>query len=478
MLHSLLPCFSRASCFSRAPCYKQDSLLEGAEFLQYVCLNFTHALCIIPSVMINRLAQELNSVLSGSIAEALFSDLGKRMYFPNGIIAQSGEAKKLGKTANGTIGMTVENGHPVMLDSIHKFVPELSEAELVGYAPTAGNPDLRALWKEQIIEKNPSLKTKKFSMPVLVPGLTAGISYIADLFLDEHTSLIAANPSWDNYELIAQARRNASFVQFELFKDGHFNLESFENAVKKEAESGTVRVLLNFPQNPSGYSPTSDEAEKICAILKKTAESGVKILAVSDDAYFGLNYEQDIEPESLFARTCDLDKNILAVKIDGPTKEDFAWGFRSGFITFGNAQMSDEQYSALVTKLMGVIRSSVSCSSTPPQSLLLKTINSEETKQQKKQFRKLLEERYAIVRNFVDTHESTSLKALPFNSGYFMSFSVIGKDAEALRKKLLNEYGIGTVSIDSKTLRIAFSSIEKEKLASVYETIYKAAGEL
>ncbi|MCR5613407.1 aminotransferase class I/II-fold pyridoxal phosphate-dependent enzyme [Treponema sp.] len=428
--------------------------------------------------MLNPLAQELNNVLAGSIADALFSDLGKRIYFPNGIIAQSGEAKKLGKTANGTIGMTVNGGHPIMLDSIHKFVPELSEAELVGYAPTAGNADLRALWKEKIIAKNPSLKNKSISLPVLVPGLTAGISYLADLFLDEDKALLAADPSWDNYALVTEARRNAPFHQFVLFKDGKFNLEGFEKAVKEEAKTGSVRVILNFPQNPSGYSPTKSEADKICSILKEVAEGGAKVLAISDDAYFGLNYEDDIFPESLFARTCDLHPNVLGVKIDGPTKEDFVWGFRSGFLTFGNAQMTEEQYTALVTKLMGVIRSSVSCSSTPPQSLLLRAMKDPETDKQKLEYRKILEERYNVVRKFVDTHTNSVLEALPFNSGYFMSFAVKGKNAEDLRKKLLNDYGIGVVSIDSKTLRVAFSSIEKEKLESVYETIFKAAEEL
>lgn len=428
--------------------------------------------------MLNPLAQELNEVLSGSIAGALLSDFGKRIYFPNGIIAQSGEAKKLGKTANGTIGMTVSGGHPVMLEAIHKYAPGLSEAELVAYAPTAGNPDLRECWKQKLIKKNPSLSNKKFTLPVLVPGLTAGISYIADLFFDETKPLLAADPSWDNYALISEARRNAQFHQFVLFKDGKFNLEGFEKAVREEAKQGSVRVLLNFPQNPSGYSPTVEEAEKICAILKAVAEEGTKLLVISDDAYFGLNYEENINPESLFAKLADLHKNILAVKIDGPTKEDFVWGFRSGFLTFANPELSDQQGNALITKLMGVIRSSVSCSSTPPQTMLLKALNDSSIEEQKKYFRNLLEERYCIVRKFVDTHTSSSLKALPFNSGYFMSFEVIGKDAELLRKKLLNEYGIGTVAINSKTLRVAFSSIEKEKLLSVYETIYKAAEEL
>ena len=154
--------------------------------------------------------------------------------------------------------------------------------------------------------------------------------------------------------------------------------------------------ILNFPQNPSGYSPTKDEAEKICQILKAEAEKGVKILAISDDAYFGLNYEQDINPESLFAKTADLHKNILAVKIDGPTKEDFVWGFRSGFLTFANPEMTEDQYNALIKKLMGIIRSSVSCASTPGQSILVKAIKDPVLEEQKLNFRKILEERYRI----------------------------------------------------------------------------------
>ncbi|MBR5867365.1 MAG: aminotransferase, partial [Spirochaetaceae bacterium] len=60
--------------------------------------------------MIHCLAQELNEVLENTTAGALMSNFGKRMYFPKGIIAQSNEAKQLGKKANATIGMTVCGG--------------------------------------------------------------------------------------------------------------------------------------------------------------------------------------------------------------------------------------------------------------------------------------------------------------------------------------------------------------------------------
>ncbi len=428
--------------------------------------------------MITPLAQELNEILKDTTAGSLLSDLGQRIYFPKGIIAQSGEAKKSGNTANATIGMTVVNGTPVILPSVHKNVPLLTSRELVAYAPTAGNADLRQIWKDTMIKKNPSLKGKSFSMPVVVPGLTAGISYLADLFLDESKSLIAANPSWDNYVLIANARRNAPFVQFEMFKDGKFNIEGLEEALKKEAKSGSVRVLLNFPQNPSGYSPTVQEAKKIVEIVKELAEGGTKVMVWCDDAYFGLAYEKDVESQSLFAYLADLHPNVLAAKIDGPTKEDFVWGFRTGFITFASKGMTEAEYDALVKKLMGVIRSSVSCSSTVPQSLLLKAYQDPEMDLEKVEFRKILEARYDLVKKFVTNHTSDAIEALPFNSGYFMSFNTKKIDAEELRQKLLKEKGIGTISIDKSTLRVAFSSLDEDKIEIVYKAIYETAEEL
>ena len=426
--------------------------------------------------MLNTLSQELNNVLAGTTAGSLLSDLGTRIYFPKGIIAQSAEAKKLGKTANATIGTALQNGKPIILDSVHKFAPELSAAELVSYAPTAGNPDLRAQWKEKIFQKNPGLAGKNVSLPVVVPGLTAGISFLSDLFVDEKHPLLAANPSWDNYALIVETRRNSELRQLNMFKDGGFDIDSFRKALADEAKSsGSVRVILNFPQNPSGYSPTNKEAKEIIAAIKAEAEKGTKIIVWDDDAYFGLNYEKDIYPQSLFAELCDIHENVLAVKIDGPTKEDFAWGFRNGFITFGGKGMTDEQYDALVKKLMGLIRSSVSCSTTPSQSIMLRALKEPTLNEEKLSYRKVLESRYKIVRKFVESHKSTKLTPLPFNSGYFMSFALNGIDAEELRQRLLNEKGIGTIAIDSKTLRVAFSSLDEDKIDVVYSAIYEMA---
>ncbi|MCR4627215.1 MAG: aminotransferase class I/II-fold pyridoxal phosphate-dependent enzyme [Treponema sp.] len=428
--------------------------------------------------MLNPLAQELNTILEPVVAGSLLSEAGRRIFFPKGIIAQGAEAKKLASYANATIGTTVIEGTPVILPCIQDCAPTFTAQELVAYAPTSGNPELRKIWKEKLEIKNPSLKGKHITTPIVVAGLTAGIANIAELFLGPNEPLLAANPSWDNYSLIVETRYNSEIHRFNMFKNGGFDIESFEKAVRKEAESGFVRLLLNFPQNPSGYSPTAQEAQQIVSVLKSVAEKGVKILAISDDAYFGLNYEDNIEKQSLFAYLCDAHENILAVKIDGPTKEDFVWGFRCGFITFGWKGATEEQYTAIEKKLTGIIRATVSCCSSPAQSMVLRAFTDPALEYQKAHFRKVLENRYRKVRTFVESHTSKVIEALPFNSGYFMSFHLNNLDAELLRTELLKQRGIGTIAIDSNTLRIAFSSLDEDKIENVYSAIYEIAEKL
>lgn len=87
---------------------------------------------------ISPLAEELNAVLDSCIAGRMLSDLGTRIYFPKGIIAQSGEAKKLGHTANATIGMACKAGKPLMLSPLKDHLPTLTSSEAVAYPPHGG----------------------------------------------------------------------------------------------------------------------------------------------------------------------------------------------------------------------------------------------------------------------------------------------------------------------------------------------------
>ena len=52
----------------------------------------------------------------------MLSDLGKRLFFPKGILAQSAEAKEKAKRYDATIGIARENGKPMFLPSVMKLL--------------------------------------------------------------------------------------------------------------------------------------------------------------------------------------------------------------------------------------------------------------------------------------------------------------------------------------------------------------------
>lgn len=201
----------------------------------------------------NPIAQELNSVLEGTAASALLSDLGRRMYFPKGIVAQSTEAKQHASRFNATIGLAMRGGHAVELSPYREMMPHLSPDEAVSYAPTPGDPALRKAWKADMVKKNPGVDPDSVSDPLVVSGLTNGIGVIADLFVDKGEKIVIPDMFWGNYRLIFEERREANIVNFPFFTpDGGLNIDAFIESVRESAIDGTAMLLVNFPNNPTG----------------------------------------------------------------------------------------------------------------------------------------------------------------------------------------------------------------------------------
>ncbi len=255
----------------------------------------------------NRLAAELNKILEGTTAFSLLSSFGRRFYYPMGIPAQDGEAKKYAKTYNATVGMAFLNHEPVVLSPVRSAMPGITPFEAVSYAPTAGEPELRKRWKAEIVRKNPDLAGVPTSEPMVVPGLTNGISQIADLFVEPGDPVVIPDMFWENYSLIFEERREAKVVAFPFFAAASpgspegLNVAGLKETLRRSARDGKVVLVVNFPNNPTGYSPTKSEAAALTEGIRELAEEGLRILVIIDDAYFGLFYEHDTFKQSLFA---------------------------------------------------------------------------------------------------------------------------------------------------------------------------------
>ena len=425
-------------------------------------------------------AAKLNDALQAANPSvlAMLSGKGKAIFFPKlGILAQSAEAA--GKEINATIGIALEDdGGPVALPSLAKGL-NLAPGDAFPYAPSPGRADIRKIWKEMLIKKNPGLKGRTFSNPVVTAALTHGLSMAGYLFCDEGGSVILPDLFWENYGLLFTHAYGTGLDTFPTYTDGGgFNVAGLKAKLAQPSGNGKKVVLLNFPNNPSGYTPTDAEAKAIVAALGEAADRGDKLVVLIDDAYFGLVFEEGVYAQSIFAELSDRSPNLLAVKIDGATKEDYVWGFRVGFLTYGIKGGTPALYEALEAKTGGAIRGNISSTSNPAQTLLVKSWTSGGYDAEKRGKFDLLKRRYDEVKRILAEHPEYKERftALPFNSGYFMCIRPKA-DPEKLRQKLLADYSTGVINF-GEILRVAFSATPTAKLAKLFENIYKAAGDM
>ncbi len=438
---------------------------------------------------INPIAQELNAVLKHGNPHLMemLSKIGRRLFFPRGILTQSAEAKeKADPRFNATIGIATEHLDTMVLPSIMRYFNRdaIAARESLTYAPSFGLPELRQDWKAALYEKNPSLAGKAVSLPVVTNGITHGIGIFADMFLDPDDVVIFPDKMWGNNHLVMTVRRDAVICNYPMFgPGGGFNIEGFEERVRAEARNNSkVVVFLNFPNNPTGYTINATEADRIAMILTDVAATGTNVIAVTDDAYFGLQYEDEPIRESLFARLCDRHSRLLAVKLDGATKEMFVWGLRVGFITYGvtvSCGAAAPFYEALEKKTAGCVRGSISSASHIGQRLVLKALRSPEFREEQRAKVEILKKRANRVKQVLAGEKyRDAWDVYPFNSGYFMCIRLKTVEAERLRLHLLDRYRVGTIATGKHDLRIAFSSVDEENIEALFEAVFMGVKDL
>jgi aspartate/methionine/tyrosine aminotransferase len=399
-------------------------------------------------------------------ASRMLSRTGQRAALPFGIPQQTMQARSAELRA--TIGeITHGNGVPIALPAMTRFLHELNLVQSLRYAPAAGLPGLRARWRELLIERAQKQGIKNFacSLPVVTSGITHALSICAELFVDSERPLVLGAPWWDNYDALFSLRSGASLIPFatHTHPGQGFNLEGLKNALS--SLKGPASVLLNFPNNPTGYSPDRTEAADLIELLLKHPHP---LCILLDDAYAGLYYEPTTYPNSLFAELsfrADPEKTLIC-KADGATKELVFFGGRVGFVTFS---ASGEAGAVLEEKAAALVRATISSASALSESLVLETLQSPELESQILHVRALLNDRYQALHAAL---AEADLSHFAFNSGCFALLPVRhdlpGDPAlfpsERARLRLLQEQSVGVISVPPAGIRVAFCSMEPPEI--------------
>lgn len=426
-------------------------------------------------------------------APALFralSPLGRRVVFPAGIPFQAAEAR--GKELNGTIGQVTDGrGGAVSLPSLASGLAGLAGDGPLGedavnrallYSPVDGMPEVRELWRRRQ-RRHAAAEGVPSSLPLVVDGLTHALSLAADLFTGEGTAVAVAEPFWGNYRQTFEARRGARLVTAPAYRDGRFDPNAPVAALEGLPAGEPAVVLLNFPSNPGGYSPTADERATLVRSLE--AEADLRPLVVlCDDAYAGLVYDADVPSHSPYWDLAGRHPQLFPVKVDGATKELSFFGGRVGYLTFP-FEPGSPPAAALESKVKCLLRATVGSPVAPSQALVARALASPALEEEIEAVRKLLAHRVEVLREALAGCDPALLRPLPFNAGCFALLELPGEaeggaglDPEALRRHLLDHHSTGLVAVSPRYLRIAHCSVDADDLPELAARLRRGAAEL
>ncbi|KKK44900.1 hypothetical protein LCGC14_0668890 [marine sediment metagenome] len=425
-----------------------------------------------------------------------FSELGKRIFLPDGIFHWSGRAKKEAEII-GTIGTAfgfekdfINGGSsdwlPCYLNEISEYT-NLSIKEIVPYASIGGLNETREIWKNYIIKKANYDKEKEklsrleryISTPIITSGVTNGIFQSCSLLLNPGETIIAPNKRWGNYDNIIVKFIGAKIKSFTFFKEQKIDLESLEEAINEVVKlQEKIILILNFPNNPTGYVPTKEEARDIVNLLQeKQILHNKPIFVLVDDAYEPFVYSNKAIDKSIFYDLHQLEENVIPIKLDGITKELLIYGGRIGFITFGLKSSWVEDINELEVlkkelhnKLEGFNRATISNCNHFYQTITNKIFSEKGVDniiKSRNKVKELLKERYERINLELAKIDNPDISIDP-NSGGFFVFVNLNPDkikANAFGDHLLKKYQVGIIPIEKfdekiNGIRIAYCSID------------------
>ena len=396
---------------------------------------------------------------------SFFSKLGENIILPQDVLIQSKETSIVPNAVNATIGIATDNKKALSLPSINEVIKELSTTDYLPYSPTPGLLKIREVWKEKIFKENSVINPEYLSLPMVTTGITQGIDIIANLFSEKDDALLLPNLFWQNYAQIFTIKLGNNIYKYNQFdNENNFNLSDFKHTLYNIKEN-KISIILNFPNNPTGYTPSTEELTQLVSIIDVFAKENPNknLIIISDDAYFGLFFEENHKTPTLSATYKLVDNNnCLVVKLDGITKEYYGWGLRVGFITYYTSD--DELRKIVLEKTQGYLRSTTSSPSNLSQQIALRLLESSQVKQEKTYNDSIIEGRYRILKEAIAKYNlDNDVTILPFNSGYFFTIKMPEHiDAHKFRLKFLNDYKYGVYSMDDSHIRIAFSCLDKE----------------
>ena len=386
------------------------------------------------------------------------------------VFALSGRAKaaiaKKGKDAviNATVGALLDdNGDLVVMSSVVDAIKTLTPADYAEYAPITGTPAFKEAVVKALFGK---YKPSGFTQVCVTPGGTGSITSVIKNYSQVGDCVLTHDWCWANYRNIASehGRKLATFRFFN--EEGRFDSEDLENRLNELAvHQDQVVLMLNTPaHNPTGYSLSQEDWDKVIRIVNKAA---CKVVLFLDVAYIDYAGEED-EVRAFIPQLAKLGEHVLTIFGYSASKTLTAYGMRCGAIVCMARNEEDAEEFRRAAEYSA--RSTWSNCNRSAMVVMGKIYSDPELQakvdEERRMYRNMLLERGRI---FEKTLTDNGIKCVPFDAGFFVT---IACDDPAGVGKKLEEQDIFCLAL-AKGIRVSIASISKEKCVKCAEAIAK-----
>lgn len=372
------------------------------------------------------------------------------------------------KVTNATIGVMLdEEGKLATIPTVEKVFRSMEFSELVSYAPISGLPD----YLDAVIDFTfAECKPEGFIGAAATAGGTGAIHHAVANYAERGDAVLTSDWRWGNYDIICN-ETGKRLETFKLFDDAlRFNINDF--AVKVDAllkKQKSLLVIINTPaHNPTGYSLSSDEWDKVLAVLTAQVSSGKKISLLVDIAYIDFAGEKN-STRAFMKKFSNLPEDLFVMISFSMSKSFTFYGQRTGaLIGISPSEKIIDEFKN-VSKYSN--RATWSNINRGAQALLVKLNADSEVAVQYEAERNEL---YQLVKRradiFVEEAKTCGLKIVPYKGGFFIA--VPADNPVAVCQKLHDDL-IFAVPL-KLGIRVAACSISFEKMHGVAEKILRA----